>query len=210
MSEALPDKTEGLPEPEARPPVAPPVHGTAPSFEDPVEQPLPINTDNTIMHTNPTTETAAPFGVDAGGRMNSTAEKIGTVVGTAQRQMRRGLELVRRPGGGSQISDTASDIEQRATDVAREGMERASRLMEDIEVDVADARREAARRLDEWSKDAGARFQEARRRARTALAGSQKRAQELGDAYPLQTIAAIAGCCFVLGVAMRFGRSRRG
>ncbi|HVJ05281.1 MAG TPA: hypothetical protein VM578_06400 [Candidatus Saccharimonadales bacterium] len=201
MSEAFPDGIRRLPEPDARPPVAP---SAAPAFPDPSEQPLPISGIEAE-------ETAPPFTLESEGRkgMTGTAERIGTAVGTAQRQMRRGLELVRRPTG-TQIAAVTMDAEQRATQLAHIGMDRATQIMEDIGEEVSDAGRQAARRLDKWSKEAGERFQQFRLRARRTLTNSRTRAQELGDAYPLHTIAATAGFCFALGVALRMRRSRRG
>src|SRR6266568_3543637 len=107
MSEALPDDVQGLPEPDARPPVAPPVQGTAPAFPDPSEQPLPIKSEIESE------ETAHVFSLEEEGHtgMTGTAERIGAVMGSAQRQMRRGLELVRRPAG-SQIAAITMDAEE--------------------------------------------------------------------------------------------------
>ncbi len=205
MSEALSDDMQGLPEPDARPPVAPPVEGTAPAFPDPAEQPLPMKREIE-------SEEAARvfFSEDEGHTgMTGTAERIGAVVGNAQRKVRRGLELVRRPTG-TQIAAVAMDAEERATQLAHIGIDRASQMMEDIGEEVSDARRQAAHKLDEWSKEAGERLQRFRLNAQRAFANSRARAEELGDAYPLQTIAAAAGLCFVLGVALRMRRSHRG
>ncbi len=205
MSEALPDDVQGLPEPDARPPVAPPVQGTAPAFPDPSEQPLPIKSEIESE------ETAHVFSLEEEGHtgMTGTAERIGAVMGSAQRQMRRGLELVRRPAG-SQIAAITMDAEERATQLAHIGMDRASQMIEDIGEEVSDAGRQAAYKLDEWSKEVGERFQKFRLEAKRKLATSRGRAQELGDTYPLQTIAAAAGVFFVLGVALRMRRSHRG
>jgi ElaB/YqjD/DUF883 family membrane-anchored ribosome-binding protein len=139
--------------------------------------------------------------------MSGTAERIGTAVGTAQRQMRRGLELVRRPAG-RQVGLT--ELGERTNQLAYEAADRASRMMEDLEEEVSDVRQQAARRLDEWSELAGERLQEFRLRVRSALSRTRERAKEIADTYPLHTIAAIAGVCFVLGMALRLRRSHRG
>jgi ElaB/YqjD/DUF883 family membrane-anchored ribosome-binding protein len=64
--------------------------------------------------------------------------------------------------------------------------------------------------MDEWSEVAGERFQELRRELSSALSTYRERAQQLAEEYPLQTIAAIAGAGFALGVALRIRRSHRG
>lgn len=204
MSDALPDSAQAPPnsEPEARPPVPPPLPGMVPAWVDPAEQSLPVQ-DNVDARATPRRLTLEPGGRSS---ITGTAERIGTAVGVAQRQVRRGLQLVRSP----QMASATADAEERASQIAHDGMNRVSRVMEDFGEEVSDFQQQAARRLDEWSDDAGKRFQELRRRARTALYGSRKRAQEIADAYPLQTIAAIAGVCFALGVALRLGRSHRG
>jgi hypothetical protein len=64
--------------------------------------------------------------------------------------------------------------------------------------------------MDEWSEAAGQRFQEFRRELSSAVSTYRERAQQLAEKYPLQTIAAIAGASFTLGVVLRIRRSYRG
>jgi len=135
--------------------------------------------------------------------LTGTAERIGNVVGTAQREMRRGINLVlqsttrttRRPIAFPSAA-TAAETMALANQLALEG--RAGRMGE-----LED-------RLEEWKERANERFQEFRRRTRDAVARSRTRAQELAGAHPLQTIAVIAGVCFALGVALRLRRPRHG
>lgn len=199
MSDALPNNQQNsTPEPEARPAVSHPVQGIAPAWEDPP-----------VAHFIEDNAPAAPAGasegerrsargltLERGGRsgMTGTAERIGSAVGTAQRQMRRGLELV-RGGGHSSAVDTASTVEGAA---------------DALEEQVTELRRQSAERIDEWSAQAGERLRPLRRELSSMLSLLRERAQQLGDEYPLQTIGAIAGACFVLGVALRIGRSHRG
>lgn len=208
MSESLPEDIRGehVPQPEARPPVLPPVQDTAPA--DPAAHSL-SDEDELSAGANVGGFTLQQ---DSGG-MTGTAERIGTVVGNAQReaqrQMRRGLELVRRPTGRP-LAEITSEAEEHANQIARDAIDRASHVLHDIEDKVSDARREAVHKLDEWSDTAGERFQQFRSQARRALSNSSTRAKEFADAYPLQTIAAVAGVCFALGAALRFRRSHRG
>jgi ElaB/YqjD/DUF883 family membrane-anchored ribosome-binding protein len=130
--------------------------------------------------------------------MSETAERLGSVMGTAHRQMRRGLELVR--------SHPAANAEQ----LAHEGIDRASRAMQQLEEEVYDVRRQAALKLDELSEQAEARFQQLRLQVIGAFSRSRERAEEVAARYPLQTIAAVAGVCFALGVTLRFRRPHRG
>jgi ElaB/YqjD/DUF883 family membrane-anchored ribosome-binding protein len=84
-------------------------------------------------------------------------------------------------------------------------------MMAGIEEEVSGARRQAVLKLDDWSEKAGEHLHQLRLQARAAFSRTRTRTQELADAYPLQTIAAIAGVCFALGVTLRFSRrSHRG
>jgi ElaB/YqjD/DUF883 family membrane-anchored ribosome-binding protein len=208
MFESLPEDTQGehVPQPEARPPVSPPVQDTAPV--DPEEQSFSHEDESGAE------VTVGGFTLQqGGGGMTGTAERIGTAVGNAQReaqrQVRRGLELVRRPTGRP-ITEITTEVEEHVSQIAIDTIDRASHVLHDIEEKVSEARREAVHKMDEWSDTAGERFQQLRSQARRALSNSNARAKELADAYPLQTIAAIAGVCFALGVALRFRRSHRG
>ncbi len=49
---------------------------------------------------------------------------------------------------------------------------------------------------------------EYRRQAWRLIAATRLRVREMGDVYPLQTIAAVAGAAFLLGVILRVGRNR--
>ncbi len=190
MSEALPGKTNDpiTPAAEARP-----LQGKAPVW-DPVTESQDEGSRFAEQAGGESHGLAAERG---GSAMTGTAERIGAVVGTAQREVRRRLELVRNPGRVIPLTG-ASQAEQ--------DVDRGTMMMDEIEQDVADLRRQAADRLDEWSEVAQERFQELRQQARAALARSRERAQTLADTYPLQTIAAIAGVGFVIGIALRMSR----
>jgi ElaB/YqjD/DUF883 family membrane-anchored ribosome-binding protein len=146
------------------------------------------------------TKTSTGFTVERGGRnaMAETAGKIGSAVGNAQREVRRRLELVRRPARAVEFP-SASEL-----------ADTSARMMREIETEVADVRKQAARKLEDWSGAAEERFQHFRQDAQQVLKRSGRRAQQLAEAYPLQTIAAVAGTFFLVGVALRLGRSRRG
>jgi ElaB/YqjD/DUF883 family membrane-anchored ribosome-binding protein len=187
------------------------VQGIAPAWVDPAEQ--------SALSEQPAFEAEAEGSVhgltlERGGRngIAGTAERIGSAVGSAQRQMRRGLELVRRPASqiGAASSAMATETAERANQIAQEGANRASHVFEDIKDEIADSRQQAAHRLEQWSEETGKRLQQLRYRARRALSRSQERVRELADAYPLQTIATVAGVCFAFGVALRLRRYRRG
>lgn len=213
MYEALPDNEQDptVPEPEARTPVSPPMDGMASARVDPAE---PFSPGERSAFLEKPEDFVHGFTLERGGRngIAGTAERIGSAVGSAQRQVRRGLELVRRPASqiGAASSAAAADAADRATQIAHEGVDRASRAIEDIKIEISESRRQAARRLDQWSEQAGERFQQLRYEARRALSHSRVRVQETADAYPLQTIAAVAGVCFVLGAVLRLRRSHRG
>ena len=152
---------------------------------------------------------SAGFTVERGGRsgMSDTAERIGSAVGTAQRQMRRGLELVRRASSGETSDPSASSSEERASQSATD---RVSSKLRQVQGEVTGLQRQAAQRMDEWSERAGGHFQQVRREVGSVLSLIRKRAQELAHEYPLQTIAASAGVCFALGMALRIRRLHRG
>lgn len=216
MSDALPNnaKDPHAPEPEARSPVSPPVQGFAPAWEDPTRH---VPTVEPSLPEAPSSETPASstrrgFTLQRGGRnsMTDTAERIGSAVGSAQRQVRRKLELVRRPPASPPYSSAVTDTVERANQLAEEAAKRSSLMAQQLEDEVAEFRMQAAERLDEWSEVAGERLQQLRAEFRTALSRLRERAQQFADAYPLQTIAAIAAACFALGVALRIRRSHRG
>jgi hypothetical protein len=224
MSDPLPDDPQApeFPETEARAPVSPPVQGTAPAWDDEIgantpshdqllleararqalrEASLRGDSDAPKGEEEPLSSSYPGFTVQRGGRgtMAETAERIGTAVGTAEREVRRRLELVRRPAHPIEFP-TAAEL-----------ADRGARMMEEIDADVADVRRKAARKLEDLSEQAEERFQHLRRQARTVFWRSGLRAQEFAEKYPLQTIAAIAGTFFMIGVALRLTRrSHRG
>lgn len=203
MSDALPNKPQNsTPAPEARPGVSHPVPGMAPAWEDPpVAHFIEDNMPASPAGANESERWSAHgLTLERGGRsgMTGTAERIGSAVGTAQRQMRRGLELV-RGGGRSSAAETPSAVEDAANEAARA-----------LEEQVTELRGQSAERMDEWSAQAGEHLRLLRRELSSMLSLLRERAQQLGDEYPLQTIGAIAGACFVLGVALRIGRSHRG
>jgi ElaB/YqjD/DUF883 family membrane-anchored ribosome-binding protein len=141
--------------------------------------------------------------------MTGTAERIGYAVGTCQRQMRRGLELVRRPGRGPIVFPSTSAAE-RANQLVGEEAERAAHWAQRSSEEVVELRRQTAQKMDEWSEVAGERFQQFRRELSSALSLYRERTQQFAEEYPLQTIAAVAGACFAFGVALRIRRSHRG
>lgn len=218
MSDPLPEdpnaptRSEG----EARAPVVPPVRGTAPAWENEHGSTSPTE-DQLVMEARARQALreaslrgeAAPekpfnasgFTVERGGRnaMAETAGRIGAAMGNAQREVRRRLELVRRPGPIEFPSSSTADI-----------AERGARMMKEIDAEVSDIRRQASRKLEDLSGQAEERLTQFRQQAREMLKRSTRRAQELSQEYPLQTIAAIAGTFFLIGVALRVRRSHRG
>jgi ElaB/YqjD/DUF883 family membrane-anchored ribosome-binding protein len=210
MSEALSDdaKNTPAPDPDARR-VSPP--GFAPAWEpvDSVQPPierhvmeaargLAFEPDDLAV---PSDARALVFEFEEHenrNRISGTAERIGTAVGSAQRQVRRGLQLV--SSGAAQLSH-----------IERDGLHRATSTLHNIGGEVAGMGHQAARRLDEWSAEAGEHLQQFRREMSAAPSRWRARVQRAADQYPLQTIAAIAGVSFALGVALRLGRrSHRG
>lgn len=195
MSEVMPND-QGSPDPnsEARPSVSPRVEGITPAWEPAERVPASEPLDPQVV------EAARGLFLEQGSRsgMTSTAERIGSAVGSAQRQVRRGLQLVRRlPSAGS---EHAAQMEQ-------EILDRAARTLQEMGVEAADVRHQAARRLDEWSGEAERRFQQ----ACAALPRLRTQAQKFADEKPLRTIGVAAGVGFVLGVALRIKRrSHRG
>ncbi len=199
MSEVSPNNDNGspAPNPDVRPSVSPRVQGITPAWE-PTEH-LPLSEP-------PALET---YVVDAArelppnrGSMADTAERIGSAVGTAQRQVRRGLELVRRlPSSGS----------AHATHMEQEILDHAASTLHEIGEDVEDMRHQAAQRLDKWSEQAEESFEHLRSEISSALPRLREQARQLADQNPLQTIAAAAAVGFVLGAALRISRrSHRG
>lgn len=198
MSEVLPND-QGSPDPKSvRPSVSPRVQGITPAWEPAEHIPPTESLDPQVL------EAARGLFLEQGDQsaMTGTAERIGSAVGTAQRQMRRGLELVRRlPSSGP----------AHATQMEQEILDRAASTLQEIGVEVDDIRRQAARRLDEWSEEAKQRFQQFRHEISTALPRLRERVRQYAEQKPLQTIGTIAGIGFALGVALRLRRrSHRG
>jgi hypothetical protein len=133
--------------------------------------------------------------------MAGTAERIGSAVGTAQREVRRRLELVR-----SQADESLAAAEKRADKLAREDADLGSKMVQEIEEGVSRIRDAAAHNTANWLDMVEERVARLRVQASAALVDVRKAA----DQFPLQTIAAIAGVCFAAGFALRFRRPRRG
>lgn len=202
MSEAQPDDVQNplTPEPDPRFRESPPAQGYAPAWEPldhtpstepPVIEPHVIEAARGLSLERP----ALP---EARSSITGTAERIGSAVGSAQRQVRRGLTLVY--SGAAHLSH-----------MEHENLQRAAGAVEEIGGEVADMGHQAARRLDQWSAEAGERLQRIRLQMTGAPSRLRTRGQQLAAQYPLQTIAAIAGVSFAAGVALRLSRrSRRG
>ncbi len=190
--EAFSDDAQPLvPEPDARPRISPPVHGMAPAWEpiehSPAIQPAPI--ERHVI------DAARGLSLEPERRstMSGTAERIGSAVGSAQRQVRRGLELV--SSKAAHLSHTERQRLQSA----------ASTLHDSGEVDGI------RHHLGQWSAEAGQRWQQIGHQISSAPSRWRARGQQLATQYPLQTIAAIAGVSFAAGVALRLSRrSHRG
>jgi len=135
------------------------------------------------------------------GGMAGTAERIGSAVGSAQRQLRRGLELV-RPATQFPSQGAENQATEQVEQAVREGSDRASLMAQEI----ADVRYEAADQLDAWSEEAAKHLEHLRSTLSDVFSRTRQRAQQIVAAYPLQTIAAIAGVCFAAGMALRLGR----
>jgi hypothetical protein len=149
------------------------------------------------------------FTVQPGGRNSiaGTAERIGSAVGAVQRQVRRGLELVRpaEHHGRSPSSGNAGQFNP----AEEERYDLAARMMQAIEAEVAEARRQAAHRPGHFSGVAAGRLQQFRDRLRDALSRSRLRTRRLAADYPVPTIVAIAGSCLAFGLTLRLWNSRR-
>ncbi len=201
------------PESGARPASSSPAQNISPAWESAGPS---LHTGDSAAQQKAAASNATGFTLEHGNRssMTGTAERIGGAVGSAQRQLRRGLELVRKPAaqpGFSSSSEAEQDEAGRVYHAVREGVERASVMAETIVEKAGDARQRAAQQLDEWSEEAGERFQLFRSEISSALSRSRERAKRLVGVYPLQTIAAMAGICFAAGVALRLSRrSHRG
>lgn len=227
MSDPLPEDTQGpvLPESEARTPVTPPTQGIAPAWENdpspaPSKEQLLLEArarqalqEATTPAAKPQSVSGSQFTVQPGGRstMQQTAGRIGNAVGAAQREVRRKLQLVRRPTS-IEFPPNASPAElaERASRLAREGTERAARIMHEIDASAADITGQTTHKFEDWSERAEEQFQQLRSQAQSLFSRSRLRARQFADSYPLQTIAAIAGTCFILGFALRIRRSHRG
>jgi hypothetical protein len=202
MSEALSDDAQNphAHEPDPRLRASPPAQGMAPAWE-PVDQTPPVQPPELERHI---IEAARGLSFEKKDQpevrsgISGTAERIGSAVGSAQRQVRRGLTLV---------SSRAAHLSQ----VERENLQRAASTMQGLGEEVAGIGQQAARRLDQWSADCGERLQRIRHEMASAPSRWRARGQQLAEQFPLQTIAIIAGISFAAGVALRLSRrSRRG
>jgi len=174
-----------------------------PSVPESEAQPhLPPSTQRTSLMQESSGQTSA-------GGMAGTAERIGSAVGSAQRQLRRGLELVRPATQPILFPPAGAErhAAERAERAAREGADWASVVAQEI----ADVRQEAADQLDAWSEEAVEHLEQLRGAISDVFPQTRQRARRFVATYPLQTIGAIAGVCFAAGMAFRLGRrSHRG
>jgi len=215
MSEALSDdaKNPTAPDPDARYRGSPP--GFTPAWE-PVEQSPSVSVPPIERHVMEAARglSLEPEEIEArsGARVlafgfeenegrnviSGTAERIGAAVGSAQRQVRRGLQLV--SSGAAQLSH-----------IERDRLHRAADTLHGFGGEVVGVGRQTARRLDQWGGEAGEHLQQFCHEMSGVPSRWRARLQQTADRYPLQTIAAIAGVSFAVGVALRLGRrSRRG
>jgi len=195
MSEALSDDAQSplAPEPGERLPISPSVQGMAPAWE-PVEHISTPAIERHVIEAARGLSLEHEYPHEDRNGMTGAAERIGSAVGSAQRQVRRGLELV--SSGAAHLSH-----------IERERLDRAASTLQDISGEATGIRHQAARQLDEWSAEAGERLQQ----MSSAPSRWRARTQQLAAQYPLQTIAAIAGVSFAAGVALRLSRrSHRG
>ncbi|PSH03680.1 MAG: hypothetical protein CXZ00_10875 [Acidobacteria bacterium] len=128
--------------------------------------------------------------------MTETAERLGSVVGNAQRNIRRGLELFRGSKGS-------------AEQLANQGIDQGSRFIRDIGEEIGDVRRQAENAIDELSQLAEERFQQLRFRTRSAIFRSRDRARWFAERHPWKTMLLITGVGFMLGAAFRASKGRR-
>jgi hypothetical protein len=131
------------------------------------------------------------FTVQAGGRpaIAETAERLGRAAGTAERQVRRSLELV-RPAGGCFGQGHA---------LPQEPDEMAAHTVGD----------EAAHAFGGLSELTAAQVQRLREQLQDGVARSRMAARRLVSEHPVQTLAAVAGFCVALGVGLSVSGSRR-
>lgn len=124
------------------------------------------------------------FTIQTGGRntIAGTAERIGRAAGTAQRQVRRGIELVRpaaSTGGGT------SNARQKELDAE------------------AKARHDDAHRIGELSEFAAERLLLLREQLQDAVSRSRRATRRMVTEHPGPILAALAGLCVALGVGLR-------
>jgi hypothetical protein len=154
------------------------------------------------------------FTIQQGGRnaVAGAAERIGRLAGTAERQIRRGFELVRpfTASTGGRISSYGDAIGSvgHSNALEQERDELGARMMENFEEEVAEVRHEAGHIFDELGElreVAGERLMQVRERLHETISRSRRAAAE----HPVQTLAALAGFCFAFGLALRGGSTRR-
>jgi hypothetical protein len=163
----------------------------------------PGNSHNDPNASPPPTTGSHGFTLQPGGRnaIAGTAERIGSAVGSAHRQVRRGIELV-RPSTGDAIGSVRQPNPPEQDDLA-------TRMMQAIEEEIAEARLQAAHRLGQFSGLAGDRLQQLRDRLRETFSRSRRRARQLAAERPAQIIAAVTGFCLVFGATLLLRNSRR-
>jgi hypothetical protein len=143
------------------------------------------------------------FALQSGGSkvFAGAAERIGSALGSAHRQLRHGLELVNPLDCGE---DARRHPSEEGPARPRED-DSAARMMQEIEDAVAEIRREAAGRLISLQSRAEPNLQDSRGDWRSALS----RIRMLVVENPARTIAAIAGFCLALGAARRLRKTHR-
>lgn len=151
------------------------------------------------------------FTLQPGGRnaIAGTAERIGRAAGSAHRQMRRGLELVRPSGskGGRMPGYTyAVGSSGHSNALEKEQDEMAAPMMEE---EVAGTRGEAAQGLMEFSELAAEGLMAVREGLRDAVSRSRVAARRMVTEHPAQSVTALAGFCIAFGVTLYWCGSRR-
>jgi ElaB/YqjD/DUF883 family membrane-anchored ribosome-binding protein len=110
----------------------------------------------------------------------------------------------------SRIGAGVGELRRRMELIRTEAPEAASRATREITGRASQASRRAAIRLERWSEQAAVRASELREEGYEAVQNAKQRARDLANRYPVQTVAAIAGIGFLLGLTLRLGRRRRG
>jgi hypothetical protein len=154
------------------------------------------------------------FTLQQGGRnaVAGAAERVGRFAGTAERQIRRSLELVRpvpvSTGGRISSYGYAGGSVGHSNALEQDRDELGARMMENLEEEVATVRREAGHifeELGELCEVAGERLLQVRNRLHETISRSRRASAE----HPVRTLAVLAGFCFAFGLTLRCGGSHR-